>query len=365
MSRGSVVVFLGCLYSHSLQTWILQAYLLIARSAAEKQEWLTAIRNALSIAKQAASEEYAQTALLDEAFLSLQTPTRYTFPGPAGERFLLLDDLSVHDLLCVYLASVSSISLISSRYEIYDQRTNASAQTYLCGQLRRRLKTHAHDVIFYLPQLWCVYITRIFPNAFCSNFVVAFTTCVTSEVQAFILHGASESRHFALMAYLFLQANPPLDALSNRHFVLLQSILSHASNVRKRSDSVSAPKADPNTMTVTELVDELHAAGITSVGIGGEGGGKEAGLADMVRASRRRKNAVGAMENNSNSNHASVAAVQKTAYQLFQAEIDFLAMLNKIGDSLQAVEPEKRSTRCRKTISFFKRNFICRGDPKA
>lgn len=173
--------------------------------------------------------------------------------------------------------------------------------------------------------------------------MVSYTTCPTAELQAVLLHGAEQSRHFGLMAYLFLQSNPPVEALSNRHYLLLQSILSHAANVKRsnRTESVALPQ-DPQRMTAAELVAELAEAGMGNAAVTPVAGDstQQQPLVDMVRSLRMRKDAVGVRE----TYHAVAAAVvKKKAYQLFQAEVDFMATLNKIGETLQAFEPDKRS----------------------
>ena len=93
-------------------------------------------------------------------------------------------------------------------------------------------------------------------------------------------------------------------------------------------------------MTPAALVAELHEAGV-EVAAPKEPGTETVELADMVRSLRLRKNAVGLVDTH---RAVAVAAVQKKAFQLFQAEIDFLASLNKIGEVLQGFEPDKRST---------------------
>ena len=190
--------------------------------------------------------------------------------------------------------------------------------------------------------------------------MVSYTTCPTAELQALLLHGAEQSRHFGLMAYLFLQSNPPIDSLSNRHYLLLQSVLSHAANVKRsnRTESVALPQ-DPQRMTAAELVAELAEAGVGSASPTTPAAGdatQQQPLVEMVRSLRMRKDAVGVRE----TYHAVAAAVvKKKAYQLFQAEVDFMATLNKIGETLQAFEPDKRSAHSEKSVRDLQCKLLC------
>lgn len=78
-----------------------QVFLLVARAGVEKMEWVNALKAATLTATQRGPSKYAETALLDEAFLALRTEARFTFAGPRGERLLLLDEMSVHEIVCV------------------------------------------------------------------------------------------------------------------------------------------------------------------------------------------------------------------------------------------------------------------------